>query len=96
MTVRQKSKAKVKKVFTKVRGSAPTCTHRHGCPSNHPHGRNAVAARGRYGDRGRVESCRGDAVWLHNCGVMDHMWLSRIHWLSVVRSLSGRTKGYQS
>lgn len=68
------------------------CAHGHSCPSYHPHGSHAVVARSRYGDGGRVEGCGGDAVRLHHGGVMDHMWLSRIHWLGVVRSLSGRTQ----
>lgn len=73
-------------MFT-VSGSDPTCAHGHGCPGYHPHGSHAVVARSRYRDGGRVEGCRGDAVRLHHGGVMDHMWLSRIHWLGVIRSL---------
>lgn len=75
------------------RGSGLTCAHGHGCPSYHPHGSHAVVARSRYWDGGRVEGCGGDAVRLHHGGVMDHMWLSRIHWLGIIRSLSGRAQG---
>lgn len=75
-------------VLVKVSDSTPTCTHCHGCPGYHPHGRNAVVARGRYGDGCGVEGCGGDAVGLHHSGVMDHMWLSRIDRLSVISSLS--------
>lgn len=67
--------------------STPTCAHCHGCPGDHPHGRNAVVARGGDGDGCWVEGCRGDAVGLHHGGVMDHMWLSRIDRLSVISSL---------
>lgn len=75
-------------VLVKVSDSTPTCTHCHGCPGYHPHGRNAVVARGRNGDGCGVEGCGGDAVGLHHSGVMDHMWLSRIDRLSVISSLS--------
>lgn len=75
-----------------ISGSGPTCTHRHGCASYHPHGSHAIVAGSRYRDGGGVEGCGGDAVRLHHGGVMDHMWLSRIHWLSVVRSLPGGTR----
>lgn len=68
-----------------------TCAHGHGCPGYHPHGRHAVVARGRNRDWGRVEGCGGDAVGLHHSGVMDHMWLGRVHWLGVVCSLSKKT-----
>lgn len=66
-----------------------TCAHGHGCPGYHPHGGHAVVARCGDGDGGGVEGCGGDAVWLHHGGVMDHMRLSCVHWLGVIRSLAG-------
>ena len=75
-----------------VRDSGRTCAHGHGCPGYHPHGSHSVVAWSRYRDWGGVQGCGGDAVRLHHGGVMDHMWLSRIHWLGVVRSLSGGTQ----
>lgn len=75
----------------KLHHSTPTCTHCHGCPGDHPHGRNAVVARGGDGDGCGVEGCGGDAVGLHHSGVMDHMRLSRIDGLGVVSSLENNT-----
>ena len=88
----EKQKNKKSPTIIGVLCYGPTCAHSHGCPSYHPHGSHAVVARSRYRDRCRVEGCGGDAVGLHHSGVMDHMWLSSIHWLGIVRSLSGSTR----